>query len=167
MSPWEQRDPRGSGAGRGRRRRSRRVDFVPLTSEDWVVESSDDAAILERVSPPSELGSELRRLAARPGWGERLGAAQVAAHWADIVGDELAGQCEPVRIAGGVLIVRAATPVWATQLRYLTAQLTARVDEVLGAGSVREVRIVVGPLGAPTDEGGGRSGGGSRHAPER
>jgi hypothetical protein len=45
-----------------------------------------------------------------------------------------------------VLVVRAESPVWATQLRYLTAQLIERADMALGLGSVREVRITVGPL---------------------
>jgi hypothetical protein len=68
------------------------------------------------------------------------------AAWEDIVGTELIAHCEPVRLAGRVLVVRAESPAWATQLRYLTTQLLERTGSVLGAGSVREVRIVVGRL---------------------
>ncbi len=101
---------------------------------------------MTRVDAPTAIGTELARLLGRPGWAERIGAAQVAAHWEAIVGAELAQHCEPVRTAGRVLTVRAESAAWATQLRYFTTQITERVGAVIGAGSVREVRIVVGPL---------------------
>ena len=134
-----------------RRPRRRRPDpELPPTPEDWAVAEDDDAH-LTRVEGPTALSGELARLTRRAGWSERLGAAQVAAAWADIVGDELTAHCEPVRLAGRVLTVRAASPVWATQLRYLTTQLVERAEAVLGPGSVREVNITVGRLeGRPT-----------------
>ena len=135
----------------GRPRRRRAAPDLPPEPGDWVV-AEDDEAHLTRVEGPTELGGELARLTRRPGWGERLGAARLDAAWPDIVGPELVAHCEPVRLAGRVLVVRAATPVWATQLRYLTAGLIARAEAVLGEGSVRDVNIVVGRLE-------GRSGG--------
>jgi predicted nucleic acid-binding Zn ribbon protein len=146
-----------SGAQRRRRRRS---PGVPPTHDDWTV-AEEDEPTLTRVEGPTALSGELARFARRPGWGERLGAARVWAAWEDIVGPELIAHCEPVRLAGRVLVVRAASPVWATQLRYLTAQLLEHSASVLGPGSVREVRIVVGRLegqpgttGRPGDLGG-------------
>jgi predicted nucleic acid-binding Zn ribbon protein len=129
-----------------RRPRRRRADpELPPSPDDWAV-AEDDEAHLIRVEGPTELAGELARLARRPGWSERLGAARVEAAWSDIVGAELVAHCEPVRLAGGVLVVRAASPVWATQLRYLTSQLIERSEVVLGPGSVREVNVTVGPL---------------------
>jgi predicted nucleic acid-binding Zn ribbon protein len=143
-----------------RPRRRRATPELPPTPEDWAVAEDDDAH-LTRVEGPTELGGELARLARRPGWAERLGAARVEAAWAEIVGAELVAHCEPVRLAGGVLLVRAASPVWATQLRYLTAQLIERSDAVLGPGSVRELNVTVGALT-------GRTGGpGVRHTGDR
>ena len=131
-----------------RRPRRRRPDpELPPTPDDWTVAEDDDAH-LTRVEGPTALSGELSRITRRAGWSERLGAAQVAAAWADIVGEDLTAHCEPVRLAGRVLTVRAASPVWATQLRYLTTQLVERTDAVLGAGSVREVNITVGRLGS-------------------
>jgi len=132
-----------SGANRRRRRRS--APQTPLTPDDWTV-AEDDEPMLTRVEGPTALSGELARFARRPGWSERLGAARMWAAWEDIVGSELISHCEPVRLAGRVLVVRAASPVWATQLRYLTTQLLERSASVLGAGSVREVRVVVGRL---------------------
>lgn len=132
-----------------RPRRRRAAPDLPPTPEDWTVAADDDAH-LTRVEGPTALSGELARLARRPGWAERLGAARVEAAWLDIVGEELAAQCEPVRLAGKVLTIRAASPVWATQLRYLTAQLLQRSADVMGPGSVTSVTIVVGALQGTT-----------------
>jgi len=137
-------------------RRPRPVDSGAIGEDEWAA-ASEDEPTLTRVTAPSPLGDELARLMGRPGWAERLGAARVAAEWTSIVGDGLAQHCEPVRTAGRVLTVRAESAAWATQLRYFTTRIAERVDEVLGAGSVREVRIVVGPLeGAPMQQPGQR-----------
>ena len=144
-----------------RPRRRRRAAELPPAPEDWTVAEEDDAH-LTRVEGPTALAGELARLTRRAGWSERLGAAQVAAAWVDIVGEELTAHCEPVRLAGRVLTVRAASPVWATQLRYLTTQLVERTDAVLGPGSVREVSITVGRLEGRSGDrpaGGGTTGG--------
>jgi len=139
--------PRG-GSGSPARRRGRRDDAAlgPVSGDEWSAPSPDDESTLQRVEGPTVLGSELARILRRSGWAERLAAAQLIAHWHDIVGPELVAHCEPVRLAGRVLVVRAATPMWATQLRYLIAQLTERVEAVLGPGTVKDVHLVVGPL---------------------
>jgi predicted nucleic acid-binding Zn ribbon protein len=153
--------PSGTGGTR-RPRRRRTTPQQPPTAEDWTV-ADDDEPTLTRVEGPTALAGELARLTRRPGWNERLGAARVWAAWEDIVGPELIAHCEPVRLAGRVLAVRAATPAWATQLRYLTGQLIERSDSVLGPGSVREVRIVVGRLEGQPD---GRAGAGTVDRPD-
>ncbi len=149
-----------------RPRRRRATPDLPPTPGDWAV-AEDDEAHLTRVEGPTELAGELARLTRRPGWSERLGAARVAAAWADIVGDELTAHCEPVRLAGRVLTVRAESPAWATQLRYLTTQLIERSDAALGPGSVREVNVTVGRLGARTEEPGVRHTGDGADRPAR
>ena len=68
------------------------------------------------------------------------------------MGPELAEHCEPVRVAGGSLVIRAENQVWATQLRYLVPQLEANVNQALGAGTVRDVRIVIGPVDDTTSK---------------
>ena len=133
------------------RRRGRPSD-VPPAPDDWTVASADEPT-LTRVDGPTALSGELAKVTRRPGWGERLGSVRVWAAWDDMVGPELAGHCEPVRLAGKVLVVRAESPMWATQLRYLTTQLQERAEAALGPGSVREVRVTVGPLQGRSAEG--------------
>ena len=120
-------------------------DPAPPDEDDWVVPEEDTDG-LRKVGPPTPLGDTLNELIERQGWGERLGASRMAARWEEIVGPELAQRCEPLRLAGGTLVIRAATPTWATQLRYLTPQLKANAVQVLGPGAVREVRVTVGDL---------------------
>jgi predicted nucleic acid-binding Zn ribbon protein len=126
-------------------RRRRRPADVPPGPDDWTVADSDEPT-LTRVEGPAVLSGELARIARRPGWAERLGAVRVWAAWDEMVGPELATHCEPVRLAGRVLVVRCDSPAWSTQLRYLTAQLIERAEAALGPGSVREVRVTVGSL---------------------
>jgi predicted nucleic acid-binding Zn ribbon protein len=149
-----------------RPRRRRATPDLPPAPDDWTV-AEDDEPHLTRVEGPTLLSGELGRLLRRPGWDERLGAARISAAWEDIVGPALTAHCEPVRLAGRVLVVRAATPAWATQLRYLTLQLLERTQAILGAGSVREVSIVVGRLeGSSVGHTGGTRGAHPDDAPE-
>ncbi len=120
-------------------------DPGPPAEDDWTMAEEHTDGV-RRVSPPTTLSASLDAFVRRRGWDERLRGAAVWAQWDQIVGPDLAQRCEPVRVAGGTLLVRAESQVWATQLRYLTTQLKANAAEVVGADAVREVRIVVGPL---------------------
>lgn len=120
-------------------------DPAPPTDDDWVVPDPDTDG-LRRIGPPTPVADSLSAYIDRRGWGERLRGAQVWRCWDRIVGPDLAERCEPVRLAGGLLVVRAESQVWATQLRYLLPHLRSNADEQLGPDVVRDVRIVVGPL---------------------
>jgi predicted nucleic acid-binding Zn ribbon protein len=65
--------------------------------------------------------------------------------WEDVVGASVAVHAKPTSLRDGTLKVVVDQPGWATQLRYLTGQVMARCDEVLGAGAVREVDVRVDP----------------------
>lgn len=125
-------------------------DPAPPTDDDWVVPDEDTDG-LRRIGAPTPVADTLSSYIERRGWGERLRGANAWSRWDEIVGADLADRCEPVRLAGGSLVVRAESQVWATQLRYLLPRLRSNVDEVLGAGTVQDVRIVVGPLEGRTE----------------
>lgn len=120
-------------------------DPSPPTDDDWVTPDPDSDGV-RRVRPPTPIGADLEALLVQRGWSERLRGTRVFAHWDRVVGADLARRCEPVRIAGGTLIIRAESQVWATQLRYLTPTLLASAQELLGPHTVRDIRLVVGPL---------------------
>jgi hypothetical protein len=67
--------------------------------------------------------------------------------WAAAVGPRIAERTRPIAIEGGVLVVRAATSVWASELSLLSDALLARIR---AAGvSVRGLRFRVGTIEPP------------------
>ena len=112
--------------------------------EDW--ESPEGRP--EKPVPPA-VDSVVERFAARRGWQARLRGARIHSAWEQIAGEELARHVEPVRLAGGVLVVRAESPAWATQVKYLAGQLLVRANEVLGEGEVTTVTVQAGPTNPP------------------
>lgn len=93
---------------------------------------------------PQPLGSVIGRLAARPEWQVPLSLGDVAAHWEEIVGPQVAQHCEIESFADGKLQVRTDSTAWAQQLRLLLPTIERRVAEELGEQAVRQV-VVHGP----------------------
>lgn len=101
------------------------------------------------------LGDQLDRLLRDRDWRVDVAAGSVMGRWEEIVGSDIAAHATPVSFENGVLTVRAESTAWATQLRWLTATLLARMDEAVGAGVVTDLRVV-GPS-APSWKRGPRS----------
>jgi len=110
----------------------------------------------ERRGDPVRLGDLVGEVAGQPRWRRRLEGAGVFARWREIVGEDLALRCEPVRITGQTLLVRAENQAWATEVGYLRGHLVSRIEEVLGLGIVADVKVVAGTLegvaGRPSTE---------------
>ena len=74
-----------------------------------------------------------------------LGAPTVAAvvvvheRWAEIVGAELEDHARPVSIEDGRLRVEVDGPAWASHLRWSEAEILARLDRLVGPGTVTSV----------------------------
>lgn len=87
--------------------------------------------------------------------------------WRELVGDTIADHAEPTSLKKGVLRVRADSPVWATEVGYLSEEIRARVNGLAGKAIVTEVRVWTGPgdvaKGARSTAGGGPE----RRAPVR
>ena len=69
----------------------------------------------------------------------------VWSHWAEIVGDAIAGNAEPTSLKKGILRVRAISPTWAQELTYLATEIKERANAMAGSDVVREVRVWTGP----------------------
>ena len=106
-----------------------------------------------RPPPPAgkSLAPLLKELEGRFG----QGPAALQTRWREIVGDTLARRTEPVRIIkgrngeGGALELRVDGPM-ASLIQHQAPQITARLDMLLGKGVVTRLRIVQGPVKAPT-----------------
>ena len=65
--------------------------------------------------------------------------AEIALHWTEIVGPEIASRTRPVKLFRGRLIVECDHDVWRTELSYLKPEILRRIAEVEGEGAVKEI----------------------------
>ena len=101
-----------------------------------------------RGGDPRAFGAAIRDLLSDRGWEQRAAVGGVFGDWPRIVGPELAEHTRPEKFEEGELTVAADSPAWATQLRLLAGTLVRRLNEELGDGTVRRVKIV-GPSSGP------------------
>ena len=93
-------------------------------------------------------GAAINRLITERGWETPAAVGGVMGRWPQIVGEDLAKHC----VAGEVRRGRAGpdracdSTAWATKLRLLAPQLVARLNEDLGHGTVRLIKVL-GPGG--------------------
>ncbi|MFJ2090517.1 DUF721 domain-containing protein [Streptomyces sp. NPDC087901] len=116
---------------------------------------------------PLPLGAAINRLITERGWETPAAVGGVMGRWPQIVGDDLANHCVPLRYDEDpderVLTVQCDSTAWATQLRLLAPQLVARLNADLGHGTVRLIKVLgpggparrYGPLRAPGSTGPG------------
>lgn len=95
---------------------------------------------------PTLVGDTLARLAGERGWGSELSVGGVIGRWREVVGDQVAEHCVPETFEDGVLVVRADSTAWATNLTLLVPQLLGRLEQEVGADVVRRVQVL-GPAG--------------------
>lgn len=95
---------------------------------------------------PVLLGDTVARLAAERGWDEPLSIGGVIGRWSEVAGPDIAAHCTPETFEDGLLVVRADSTAWATHLQLYAPKLLARLEEEVGPGVVREVKVL-GPAG--------------------
>jgi predicted nucleic acid-binding Zn ribbon protein len=92
------------------------------------------------------LSDVVGRLLRDKGWREDVSVGGVIGRWREVVGDDIADHCVPETFTDKVLVVRASSTAWATQVRLLTSTLLRRLAEEVGEGVVDEVKVL-GPAG--------------------
>jgi predicted nucleic acid-binding Zn ribbon protein len=71
--------------------------------------------------------------------------ATIFGRWPELVGRDVAAHSAPQSLRGGSLVVAVDQPAWATQLRWLSADLIRCVAAATGGDTVQEVQVVVRP----------------------
>ncbi|MFL5929017.1 MAG: DciA family protein [Gaiellaceae bacterium] len=90
------------------------------------------------------LGPEIRSELAR--FGPQAGMAELVDRWPGVVGDAIARNAWPARIArDGTVHVNTADSVWAFELAQRSAEIAARLE-------VPRLRFAPGPLPEPDEE---------------
>ena len=93
------------------------------------------------------IGSEVERELRRGGSRDAIPLAALTAAWPDVVGDAIARQAWPLRIArDGTLHVATSSATWANELGLLADEIVERLRERLGAEAPTKLRCAVGPI---------------------
>jgi hypothetical protein len=94
---------------------------------------------------PQPIGKALDRVLRGLGAPEASGVHLVFDRWEEVVGTSLAARTRPLRIDGDRLVLAVDEPAMATHVRFLQAELLARLEELLGPGRVVALDLRVGP----------------------
>jgi predicted nucleic acid-binding Zn ribbon protein len=70
-----------------------------------------------------------------------LDAYKVFHMWAALVGDRISAHARPVRIDGYTLFVEVDDPLWLTQLKYMKTDILDRIDSLIKAGALKDVKF--------------------------
>ena len=93
------------------------------------------------------IGSEVERELARGGARDALPLASVTAAWRTAVGDPVARNAWPLRLArDGTLHVATSSATWAAELGHLADEIQGRLRAALGDEAPPRLRFAVGPV---------------------
>jgi predicted nucleic acid-binding Zn ribbon protein len=70
-----------------------------------------------------------------------LESIKIFALWDRIAGEKLAAHCQPVRIDRGILYVEVDDPIWLAQVKYMKADILAKITEALQKEAIKDVRF--------------------------
>ncbi|HEX4866534.1 MAG TPA: DUF721 domain-containing protein [Acidimicrobiales bacterium] len=93
---------------------------------------------------PQPLGRSLDAVMRSFGAPEASGVHLVFDRWSEVVGEGLAARTRPLKIDGGRLVLAVDEPAIATHVKFLQAELLAKLAELLGPGRVTALDLRVG-----------------------
>lgn len=94
---------------------------------------------------PTRLAAALAAVSDELGLADPHVVGTLVNRWPEVVGEAIAGQARLRSLRGDVLTIAVDSGAWATQLRYLQADLLEQIAGMVGRDVVREVRVVVEP----------------------
>ena len=98
-------------------------------------------------SGPRRVDASLGQLTRGLGMAGPGALRDVFGRWAEVVGPQIAAHARPVSLRERTLVVAVDQPGWATQLRYLEADLLGRLRDVAGAETLARIEVRVRPRG--------------------
>ncbi len=92
---------------------------------------------------PATVGAALDRVMRHLGTPKLATVRSVFDRWPELVGENLASRAHPISLRDGVLLIGVDDPAWATQLRFMEADLVARIAAEFGPDEVVSIQIRV------------------------
>lgn len=99
---------------------------------------------------PEASGDVLSRTLQAAGLGHQLWRLDIFRRWPEAVGSKIAARTEPQTFSRGTLVVRAASATWQNELMFLRQSIIARLNALLDAPRVKELKVISGHLPAAT-----------------
>ena len=97
---------------------------------------------MDTVSEPVPITTSLDAVMRSLRGTDRVQIGGVFGRWSDAVGENIACHVRPVRLDQGVLLVEADDPAWATEVKFQSAAISARLADVARVELERiEVRV--------------------------
>jgi len=93
-----------------------------------------------------KLSGTLQKIINARGLAARLGIYRILGQWEGMVGNVISRHAQPLSIRGKSLSVQVDSPVWMQQLSLLKPELIEKANGVLGAGSIKEIMLVLGDV---------------------
>jgi predicted nucleic acid-binding Zn ribbon protein len=93
---------------------------------------------------PVPIADVLATVRAEYGLPESDAFVALAKRWSEVVGPEVVAHARLESVRDGTASIVADGPIWATQLRYLENEICDRANALVGADTVRSVRVRVG-----------------------
>jgi hypothetical protein len=112
------------------------------------------------------IDKEVQRRLAASGGGTALALAEITAAWPAAVGEAVARQAWPQRVArDGTLHVATSSATWAFELDRLAPEIAQQLSAILGESAPAKLRFKVGPIPEPAGPDAGVSPVQDAHAP--
>ena len=90
---------------------------------------------------PAKLDGVAAAIAKNGNWMPHMKISQLNNHWDQVVGPGIAQHSRVVSFRDGVLVIRAESQVWATQLTFLIPQLSATIAKKLEGLDVADIKV--------------------------
>lgn len=91
---------------------------------------------------PKPLSATLGALLVQRGWNQDVAVGGVIGRWPEIVGKDISQHCTAESFENSILVVRAHSTAWATQLKFLSPEIMRTISSEVGDGVVQEIRIL-------------------------
>ena len=92
---------------------------------------------------PQQLGTSLDAVLRRFGGPSAKAVGDIFADWPTVVGTRVADHCQPLRIDGSTLVVGVADSAWASEIRWMSKDLLAKIGTHTGSDSLDDIRVTV------------------------